>query len=172
MQQARQYCQMVTDENAPVQLRNKGLLICGRSGSGKSYAAVSILNELMGTWCLSCQRLKLKTVANALWNSPDREGYMEHLTSARFLFIEDLREDYLREGKSELVFDLLERRQESGKPVIVTINIPLQTLYQQDLPIDLQRIYSRLVGMCLPGEVLSSDIRRIIAANGMKECAA
>lgn len=168
MTAAKEYYHMVTDENAPEELRHKGLLICGAPGRGKSYAAYSILNALMREQCLSCQLVKLKTVANTLWNSTNREGYIEQLTSARFLCIDELREDYLREGKSELVYDLLERRQESGKPVIITTNIPLQEFYRQDLPIDLYRIYDRIVGMCLPVEVTTESIRRTIAADDMK----
>lgn len=168
MARARQYYHMVTDGNAPENLRHKGLLICGSIGCGKSYAACAILNALMREQLWSCQMLKLKTVVNTLWNSQDREGYIEHLTSARFLYIDDLREEYLKEGKSELVYDLLERRQESGKPVIVTTNIPLQVFSRQDLPNDLQRIYSRLLGMCIPVEVVSGDIRRRQAADDMK----
>lgn len=168
MTAAKEYYHMVTDENAPEELRHKGLLICGAPGRGKSYAAYSILNALMREQCLSCQLVKLKTVANTLWNSTDREGYIEQLTSARFLCIDELREDYLREGKSELVYDLLERRQESGKPVIITTNIPLREFYRQDLPIDLYRIYDRIVGMCLPVEVTTESIRRRNAADDMK----
>lgn len=172
MEQARRYFRMITDENAPENLRNVGLLICGSVGCGKSYAACAILNAIICEKCWSCQMIKLKTVVNKLWNHSDREGYIERLTSARILYIDDLREEYLKEGKSELVYDLLERRQESGKPVIVTTNIPRQVFYRQNLPNDLQRIYSRLVGMCIPIEVVSEDIRRKKAAESMNAYAA
>lgn len=171
MRSAWEYYTMVTDPNAPDKLKRMGLAICGGVGAGKSYAAVSILNELMRRYGYTCQMVKLKTVTNTLWNSRDREGYTEMLTSARFLYIDDVREEYLQGGKTEVLYDLLERRQEKGKPVILTTNIPWKEFCRQNQPNDIQRIYSRIVGMCVPVEVQVNDIRRRQYAEAVKELA-
>ena len=50
----------------------------------------------------------------------------------------------------EMIYNIIDRRYCIKKPLIVTTNLSYQDMTRTDLDMDHQRIYSRLMEMCLP----------------------
>lgn len=60
---------------------------------------------------------------------------------------------------NEMVFNVIDARYRSGKPLIVTSNLTSEELMRPN-NIDKQRIYSRVLEMCFPVEVKGVDRRK------------
>lgn len=72
------------------------------------------------------------------------------------------REELLPSEKAfalEMIYNIIDRRYCTRKPLIVTTNLSYQDMTRVDLDIEHQRIYSRLMEMCLPVIYKGSDQR-------------
>ena len=74
--------------------------------------------------------------------------------------IDDFAMERSTEYVNEIVYNVIDSRYRSGKPLIVTTNLSKKDL---DNPpdIDNERIYSRIKEMCFPVEVKGTDRRSI-----------
>ena len=79
------------------------------------------------------------------------------------LIFDDLGAERSTSFGKERVFDLVNRRLLSGKPMIVTTNIPLYTIKNSD-DVDCQRIYGRVLEACLPVNFDGANLRAAKAA--------
>ena len=64
--------------------------------------------------------------------------------------IDDLGIERNSEFALEMIYNIIDRRYCIKKPLIVTTNLSYQDMTRADLDMDHQRIYSRLMEMCLP----------------------
>jgi DNA replication protein DnaC len=62
----------------------------------------------------------------------------------------------------EVVYRVIDDRYTSGKPMIVTTNLTLEQLKKSDI-VDYQRIYDRVLGMCIPLHFKQGSVRGKIA---------
>ena len=69
-----------------------------------------------------------------------------------------------------IVFSVIDRRYRSGRPLIVTTNLPIKQL-KEETNIEKKRIYDRILEMCVPLYVGGSSYRSDIAheKNGKNE---
>lgn len=139
--------------------RGKGLLLYGTVGTGKTYAAACIANELIsqGRPCLVTNFARITNTLQGMFDGKQR--YLDDFNRLDLLVIDDLAAERDTSYMHEMIFNIIDSRYRSGKPLIVTSN-----LTQSDLSapgsVERQRIYSRLLEMCVPVEVKGADRRK------------
>ena len=148
-----------------------GLLLFGNVGTGKSYAAGCVANALIGR-LESVLFVGMSDVVNRMQGNfgTDRDHYMKSLMRPDLLILDDLgAERNTRFGK-ERVFDVVDKRLLTGKPMIVTTNIPLSVM-KQAADLDDRRIFDRILEVCVPIMFDGDSFRKSTAADNLKTAA-
>ncbi len=141
---------------------NIGYLLWGGVGTGKSYFAGCIANALMEQE-IAVGMTNFALILNDLTASFEgRNDYIAQLCRAMLLIIDDFGMERGTEYGLEQVYNVIDSRYRSRKPLIVTTNIPLHDLqHPQDTPH--ARIYDRLLEMCAPIRFSGENFRKITA---------
>nr|UWD63390.1 MAG: AFG1-like ATPase [Bacteriophage sp.] len=152
---ARKY----VDNFAEMKKRGKGLLLYGSVGSGKTYAAACIANELInqGRPCLVTNFARITNTLQGMFDGKQR--YLDDFNRLDLLVIDDLAAERDTAYMNEMIFNIIDSRYRCGKPLIVTTNLSKGDLTNPS-GIERQRTYSRLFEMCFPVEVARADRRR------------
>ena len=141
---------------------NIGYLLWGGVGTGKSYFAGCIANALMEQE-INVRMTNFAAVLNDLTASYEgRNEYIARLCRAELLIVDDFGMERGTEYGLEQVYNVLDSRYRSGKPLIVTTNLPLNDLrHPQDTAH--ARIYNRLLAMCAPLRFTVENFRKLTA---------
>ncbi len=146
---------------------NHGLILWGNVGTGKSYFAGCIANALMEreiSVCMTNFALILNDLAASF---KDRNGYIARLCSFPLLILDDFGMERGTEYGLEQVYNVIDSRYRSGKPLIVTTNLTLEDLQNpEDTPH--ARIYDRLLEMCSPVCFTGENFRKATAQAKME----
>ena len=139
--------------------KHKGLLLFGTVGTGKTYIAACIANALIdrGYTCLVTNFARLTNTINGMYDG--KQEYIDGLDRFSLLVIDDLASERDTEYMNEIVTNIIDARYRSGKPMIVTTNLTSEEL-KNPRDVRKQRIYSRLMEMCIPLEVKGKDRRK------------
>ena len=145
-----------------MQAENIGYLLWGGVGTGKSYFAGCIANALMEQE-IAVRMTNFALILNDLNASFEgRNDYIARLCRAPLLIIDDFGMERGTEYGLEQVYNVIDSRYRSKKPLIVTTNIPLQDLqHPQDTAH--ARIYDRLLEMCAPIRFSGENFRKATA---------
>lgn len=142
---ARQYV-----EHWPEMRReNMGLLFWGPAGTGKTFAAACIANALVDLEV----GVRMITLGEALLNlfgmsGEERIQYLEVLTTCGLLILDDFGVERRTLYAREQVYEIVNRRYLSGRPMVVTTNLTLKELKNTDR--DDSRIHDRVLERCVP----------------------
>ena len=135
----------------------KGLLLYGDKGTGKTYAALQILNALMDRM-YSAYFDTFAQIANGLFRCEDKREYINAFARYDILCIDDLAAERDSPWMMEQVFSVIDARCKARKPLIVTTNLTSRQMYDKS-DIERARIYSRLYELCIPIEFVGEDKR-------------
>ena len=153
---ARQY----VDHWDKMKKENVGLLLMGPVGTGKSFFAGCIANALMEQG-ISVMMTNFSRILNELTKyHADKNEIIAGLVSYPLLIIDDLGIERNSEFALEMIYNVVDRRYCTRKPLIVTTNLSYQDMTRKDLDIEHQRIYSRLMEMCFPVIYQGKDQRQ------------
>ena len=145
-----------------VKAENLGRLLWGYVGTGKSFMAACIANALLeqGVPVLMTNFSKILNQMGAMY-SEERYQYIASFSNFPLLIIDDLGIERNTEYALEQVYAVIDERYKSGLPLIITTNLTMDELND---PADVAhgRIYSRVLEMCTPIQVLGSDRRKDI----------
>ena len=83
------------------------------------------------------------------------------------LVIDDLGVERQSDFALEQVYTVIDERYKSGKPMIITTNIPLEEL-RNPADIRYSRIYDRILESCVPIQLGGPSRRKGLAGNKMK----
>lgn len=111
-----------------------------------------------------CLMTDFSRIIDGAWKpkDDDKERYFDSFAKYDFLVIDDFERERRTEYADEIVINVIERRCNSGKPIILTTNISPSDLVKAKT-IERKRIYSRLFDMTKPLEVTGYDLRRMIS---------
>lgn len=128
--------------------KNAGLVLWGDVGTGKTFFAACIANALVEQ-NVSVKMTNFSTILNDLFAESDKNKYLDRLNDHSLLIIDDLGIERGTEYAIEQVYNVIDTRYKSGKPLIITTNLTLDEL---KAPVDIphKRIYDRVLGMCVP----------------------
>ena len=154
-----------------MQAENIGYLLWGEVGTGKSHFAGCIANALMEQE-VAVRMTNFSAILNDLTASFEgRNEYIERLCRFPLLIIDDFGMERGTEYGLEQVYNVIDSRYRSRKPLIVTTNLTLDSL-QNPLDTAHARIYDRLLEMCAPILFTGENFRRETAQaklNRLKE---
>lgn len=139
--------------------RGKGLLLFGKVGTGKTFAAACIANALIdsGVPCLVTNFARLVNTISGMYDG--KQDYIDGLNKFSLLVIDDLASERDTEYMGEIVQNIIDSRYRARLPLIITTNLTAEEL-KHPSEIRKQRIYSRLFEMCIPVEVIHKDRRK------------
>lgn len=137
-----------------------GILFWGDVGTGKSYTAAAIANELIVQKkpVIMTSFIKLLDKLTNFNSKEDGKArhyatyYINKINNAKLLVIDDFGTERCTEFVIEKVYDIIDSRYRSGKPIILTTNMELGQMKNCD-DIRYKRIYDRIFEMCYPVKV-------------------
>ncbi len=146
---------------------NIGYLLWGNVGTGKSYFAGCIANALMEQEIPVCMT-NFATILNDLFNGAEgRNDYISKLCAYPLLILDDFGMERGTEYGLEQVYNVVDSRYRSKKPLIVTTNLTLEHLQNPEDTAH-ARIYDRLIEMCVPVRFTGGNFRRVTAQQKME----
>lgn len=144
-----------------------GLLLWGGVGSGKSYMAACIANALLERE-VRVLMTNFATIINGMFSATDKIDYVNAICGYDLLIIDDLGVESHSEYRMEGLFNVIDRRVRSGKPMIITTNL---TMKEMDETLDLNeaRIYDRIRAVCQPVQVKGESQRKVSRGRMMEK---
>jgi DNA replication protein DnaC len=130
---------------------NHGLLFWGKVGTGKSYAAACIANELLakGIPVIMTSFVKLLEI---IQQGPDRENdLISRLNSVKLVIFDDLGTERNTDYALEKVYNIVDSRYRAKLPMILTTNLTVNDM-MSETDIRYKRIYDRIFEVCYPME--------------------
>lgn len=148
--------------------KRQGILFFGAVGTGKSYAAACIANELMDRTIPVIMTSFVKILQNIQGNPEEEKVFMNRLNDSRLLIIDDLGTERNTDYALEKVYNIIDSRYRAGKPLILTTNMTVKEM-QDTTDIRYKRIYDRIFEMCFPVRVPGRSWREKEAAKRFDE---
>lgn len=136
-----------------------GLLLWGNKGAGKTFVSACIANALIDQ-NIPVLMTSMVTMLSSISNlySGERIGYLRDLGQYDLLIIDDFGAEHSTDFAMSQVYNLIDQRYTSGKPMIVNTNLTLDQL-RNPPNITLGRIYDRILERCVPVEFRGDSIR-------------
>lgn len=136
-----------------------GLLMWGGCGTGKTYYAACIANELI-TKGYSVHMTNFATLINRIQGTFDeKQDIINDLNRYSLLIIDDLGAERRSEYMQEAVFNIIDARYRTGKPLIITTNLSINEI-KNPPSVNYGRIYDRIIERCFPIHVDGNSRRR------------
>ena len=151
---------------------NVGLLFYGDVGSGKTYLACSIANELIEREQVKVKIMNLSQVINQIQKSAfklDSNEIIDNLSNIPLLILDDLGIERDTSYAREQVYNIINSRYLKGRPTIFTTNLSLEIIQNPNIELEYQRIYSRILEMTIPVKVTGEDFRRKIQQEKLRK---
>ena len=138
---------------------NNGLILYGGVGTGKTYIAACIVNALIdnGYDCYFTNFSRLVNHISGMYQG--KQEFIDSLNKYELLVIDDLAAERETDYTHEIIFNVIDTRCNSRKPLIITTNLTAEQLKNPDTE-KKRRIYSRLLERCTPVEVHGADRRK------------
>ena len=152
-----------------MKVKSSGLLLWGDVGTGKSFFAGCIANALLekGVPVLMTNFSRILNTLTGM-HFEDRNQFIDSLNRYSLLIIDDLGIERNSEFALEQVFNVIDSRYRSKKPLIVTTNLTLSEL-NNTTDIAHRRIYDRILERCVPVRINNRNIRQDNASTNLKE---
>ena len=146
-----------------------GLLIWGDVGTGKSFFAGCIANALLekGVPILMTNFSRILNTLTGM-HFEDRNQFINSLNRYSLLIIDDLGIERNSDFALEQVFNVIDSRYRSKKPLIITTNLTLSEL-NNAADIAHKRIYDRILERCIPVRINNRNIRQDNATANLKQ---
>lgn len=135
-----------TENFHQLKAENKGLMFLGTVGTGKTFAACCIANELVergyDVWLTT-----MLPLLRSAGNFTVCDSVFERIQKVDLLVLDDFGTTNNSERNMELLFEVIDARARSGKPLIITTNLAPAEL-KSPANLALARIYDRVIAMC------------------------
>lgn len=164
-------CRKYVDNWAEMKAQNIGILFYGDVGTGKSFLACAIANALLER-LVSVSVTNFPRILNSLQGSFDdeRQKRIDRLQHYSLLVIDDLGVERDTSYSVEQVYNVVDTRARSGKPVIITTNLSMKDL-ENPPSLAYKRIYDRVLEMCPIRLKMVGESRRASNASDRRDTA-
>ena len=166
---SRNYCErFLGGGDKPGMLeRNQGLLFYGTVGSGKSYTAACIANDLMKRR-VTVLMTSFVRILQDLQAETREAAYVDGIIRPQLLIIDDLGAERSTDYALEKVYNVIDSRVRAARPMVLTTNLTMQQITgEQD--VRLRRIYDRILECCYPVQITGQSFRMKSAAQRQVE---
>lgn len=163
-------CQRYCSAFSKMLAKPQGLLFWGEVGTGKSFAAACIANELLdhGTPVVMTSFVK---ILEMIQGNKDKEAEMMHqVENVKLLIIDDLGAERNTEYAVEKVYNIIDSRYRAKLPMILTTNLNLKDMMEEP-DLGYRRIYDRILEVCYPMQFTGKSWRRAMAKDRFDEMA-
>ena len=109
-----------------------GCLFWGPVGTGKSYVAGCIANELLKRE-VTVKMTNFNTIIDDIFPLADKTEYINALASYQLLIIDDLGVERNSEYALGIIFSVIDHRIRSGRPLIIATNLPLSQIKSETM---------------------------------------
>lgn len=136
--------------------RATGLLLYGPFGTGKTFAAGCVANALMDKGVAVLVTSIIRLIGGGVFDD-ERPKMLHAIKAADLLVLDDFGVE--RDGgfAAEKVFDIIDSRINTKKPMIITTNI---MDFASETNIRRKRVYDRLTETCIPLEINGESRRK------------
>lgn len=164
-------CQKYVANWGEMKAQNIGILFYGDVGTGKSFLACAIANALLER-LVSVSVTNFPRILNSLQGSFDdeRQKRIDRLQHYSLLVIDDLGVERDTSYSVEQVYNVVDTRVRSGKPVIITTNLSMKDL-ENPPSLSYKRIYDRVLEMCPIRLKMVGESRRASNASDRRDAA-
>jgi DNA replication protein DnaC len=139
---------------------NIGLMICGNVGNGKTFVAACIANALIDRDII----VELTNISAIESRAEFKDDNLHRIVTAPdLLILDDFGAERETSTMENVTFRVIDYRVKSGKPLIVTTNVPLRQIKDTQVMTE-KRVYDRLLEVCHPIENTGPSRRRAKAA--------
>lgn len=154
-------CERYAEKFPQMLTENRGLLLFGAVGTGKTFAAACIANALLE----QNYSVVMTSLVTLMDNADD---LIRRMNKIDLLILDDLGAERSTDYGFERIYAVCDARYRCGKPVIYTSNLPLDTFKHTD-DIRCARIYDRVLERCYPVEFRGISRRKREARRGFEE---
>lgn len=147
-------CKQFVEHWDEIRKENTGLLLSGPVGTGKTFCAACIANELIDHGV----PVLMTSFPSVLGSRYVLNDIIREANSFDLIIVDDLGTERDTDYAAEVVYQFVDARYRSGKPMIVTTNLAPKDLRTQP-DVKYRRIYDRVLEMCVP-MVFNGDNRR------------
>lgn len=131
----------------------KGLYIYGGVGTGKTFTAACIANALIDRLIPAVVTNFPRIINDVSGKFEGKQQYIDDLNKYDLLVIDDMAAERQTDYTNEIIYNVIDSRYRSGKPLILTSNIAPADITQE-------RTRSRINEMCIPVLLNGSDRRK------------
>lgn len=128
--------------------KNQGLLLWGNLGTGKTHIACCIGNKLIENR-KTVYATSLVKILEKQFNKSELSKIIDNMNVAQLLILDDLGAERNTEYAQEVVYNIIDSRYRSKKPMIITTNLLLEEM-KNERNLKLKRIYDRIFEVCYP----------------------
>ncbi len=151
-------CRKYADNFSEMYNLGKGLVFCGQIGTGKTFYAGCIANELISQ-ARSVLMTNIPRLITQLGNSQEAKNcVLNEISHVSLLVIDDLGVERDTPYSLEKIYEIIDTRYRSGKPLIITTNLKYKDMKTEGNT-SYKRIYDRILQMCHPIPVLGESRR-------------
>lgn len=142
-------CRSYANRFDEMMAKNQGMIMFGPCGTGKSFAAACIANELLNKHVPVVMTSFIKLLSSFQQFGEEPDELVNLLNDAHLVIFDDLGAERKTDFALERIYDVIDNRYRSNKPMIVTTNLTLEEMTIEE-DIRLKRIYDRLFESCCP----------------------
>lgn len=132
-------------ENFQPALEQHGIMFTGNVGTGKTFYACCIANAVIDRGCTAWVTT-LQPLVRALCSYESAEKILAKIRKVDLLVLDDLGSTALNDYTTDKIFEIVDERYRSGKPLIVTTNLNPDEAWKSS--IGMRRIFDRLRERC------------------------
>ena len=151
---------------------NRGLLLHGSAGNGKTYLSFAIANELYRQG-KAVMAISVSRILAIIKDSFDRHGdlgevdVLNTIGEASLLILDDIGVEYKTNWAYEKLYAIIDTRYRANKPTIISTNFTIPALRENLALVDIktgmrdpsERIFNRITEMCAFHEVKGQSWR-------------
>lgn len=142
-----------------IKKQGKGLMFYGSTGTGKTYLASGIANQLIAQGFDVLITNTTRIVNQIQGSFEGKNSILDSLNRYDLLIIDDFGTERKSEYMQEMMYNIIDSRYQTGKPLMITTNLSLETFLNTKELAD-KRIYERILEMCVPIKVDGINLRK------------